>query len=150
MRQTLKTKRAMLVYQVGIANVFAVTSFNLADFGRDARRLLQSDFRTCESFARGLAVAGTLVSSAHCNQAGDIVNALWDEDLDSAPFSDKFHPVTSMAVSRPKDYTVRKTGDNYGLYFRGSLAESGIFATRKTALKHMQIAENERRAGGVK
>ena len=98
MRQTLKIQRAMLVYQAGIANVFAVTAFNLADFGRNARRLLQSDFRTCESFARGLAAAGTLVSSAHCNQAGDIAGSVWSEDLDGAPFSGKFHPVTSMRL----------------------------------------------------
>lgn len=44
------------------------------------------------------------------------------------------------------DYTVRKHGDNYGLYFRGSLAESGVFATKATTLKHKAIAENERRS----
>lgn len=43
------------------------------------------------------------------------------------------------------DYTVRKHGDNYGLYFRGSLVEAGVFATRATAMKHKTIAENERR-----
>ena len=46
----------------------------------------------------------------------------------------------------PDGYTVKKHGDNYGLYFRGQLCESGVFATRATALKHMRIAENERRA----
>jgi hypothetical protein len=40
-------------------------------------------------------------------------------------------------------YTIRKVGDNYGLYFNGQLVESGIFATRKTAEKHKAIAESE-------
>ena len=44
------------------------------------------------------------------------------------------------------DYSVRKTGGNYGLYFRGSLVEAGVFATRSTAEKHKRIAENERAA----
>lgn len=48
------------------------------------------------------------------------------------------------------DYTVRKVGDNYGLYFRGSLVESGLFATRKTAIKHMAIAENEHRRNATR
>lgn len=52
---------------------------------------------------------------------------------------------TETTGARP-DYTVRKTGDNYGLYFRGSLVESGVFATRVTAEKHKAIAESERRA----
>jgi len=86
-------KRAMLVYQAGIANVFEVECFNLHNFGRDAKRLLQSDFRTCESFARGLAAAGVLVATVHCNQAGDIAAAHWSDDLETAPFSDKFRPV---------------------------------------------------------
>ena len=51
----------------------------------------------------------------------------------------------TVAPAQP-DYTVRKTGDNYGLYFRGSLCESGVFATRATAMKYKAIAENERRA----
>jgi cytosine/uracil/thiamine/allantoin permease len=90
-----RVRRAVLVYQAGIANVFAVESFNMADYGREARRLLQYDFRTCEAFARGLAVAGVLVASAHCNMAGDIARAQWSEDLDAAPFSEQFRPVFS-------------------------------------------------------
>ena len=85
--------RAVLVYQGGIANVFAVTSFNMNDFGRDARRLIQSDFKTCESFARGMAAAGCKVASAHCNMAGDIAGQPWSTLLDAAPFSDQFRPV---------------------------------------------------------
>jgi hypothetical protein len=98
MRQQLKIKRAMLVYQAGIANVFEVKAFNLAPYGRGAKRLMQFDFRTCETFARGLAAAGTLVSTAHCNEAGDIAERTWSEQLDDAPFSDKFSPVVSMQV----------------------------------------------------
>ena len=84
---------AVLVYQAGIANVFAVASLNLADYGRDAVRLLQSDFKTCESYARGLRDAGVTVRSAACNMAGDIARQRWTEDLESAPFSESFSPV---------------------------------------------------------
>jgi hypothetical protein len=93
--------RYVLVYQAGIANVFRVTSFNLADYGRDAVRLVQSDFRSAEAFARGLAAAGGIVKSAACNRAGDITHEKWTDDLDSQPFSDKFHPVdSSKGLSR--------------------------------------------------
>jgi hypothetical protein len=89
-----KTNSAVLVYQAGIANVFEVECFNMCDFGRDARRILQADFRTCESFARGLAHAGYAVASAACNEAGDISKSdNWTVDLESAPFFDKFYPV---------------------------------------------------------
>lgn len=89
--RVLTTQRAVLVYQAGIANVFAVDSFNLSDYGREAYRLVQGSFRECEAFARGLAAAGVLVKSAGCNQAGDIINATWSEDL--GPFRDKARPV---------------------------------------------------------
>lgn len=85
--------RYMLVYQAGIANVFFVRAFNLADYGRDARRVLQSDFRTCEAFANGLVEAGATVKVAACNRAGDIARETWTEDLDAQPFSDKFGPI---------------------------------------------------------
>jgi hypothetical protein len=88
-----RLKYAFLVYQCGIANVFAVRCLNLSDYGRNARRLIQADFRSCETFAAGLAAAGAVVRSAVCNQAGDIVAATWSEDMESAPFSDKFCPV---------------------------------------------------------
>jgi len=87
------TKRAMLVYQAGIANVFEVESHNLADFGRDAKRLMQGDFYGCESFANGLAKAGYIVKSAACNMAGDIAKQKWSDDLDAQPFSESFRPV---------------------------------------------------------
>jgi hypothetical protein len=94
-----KVQRAVLVYQAGIANVFAVECFNMSEYGRDARRLIQSDFHTCEAFARGLAVAGVKVVSMQCNQAGDVVNAHWSDDLDNAPFSDKFHPINTLVAA---------------------------------------------------
>ena len=85
--------KIMLVYQAGIANVFEVRCFNLADYGRGAIRLMQADFSSCEYFAHGLAMAGLTVRTAACNQAGDIVDSHWSEDLEEQPFSDKFHPV---------------------------------------------------------
>ncbi len=44
----------------------------------------------------------------------------------------------------PQDYTIRKSGDNFALCFRGAVVESGIFATRKTAEKYKRLAEHER------
>jgi hypothetical protein len=85
--------RAFLVYQAGIANVFAVDCHNLNRFGRNARRLLQGAFQPCEYFARGLAAAGVIVRTAHCNEAGDITESRWSEDLDAAPFNESFRPV---------------------------------------------------------
>ena len=92
-------KRAVLVYQAGIANVFSVECFNLAPYGRDAKRLLQGTFQQCEWYARGLAAAGVPVTSMHCNQAGDISGSVWSEDLEAAPFSGSAVPVFAMRVS---------------------------------------------------
>lgn len=89
----MNRKRYCLVYQAGIANVFEVVSFNLSDYGRDAKRIMQSDFRDCETFCRGLIQASALVKSAGCNQAGDITNSHWTEDLNSLPFSEHFNPI---------------------------------------------------------
>ena len=92
-----KVSRAMLVYQGGIANVFSVASFNLADYGRDAQRIMQSDFHSCEMFTRGLARAGAIVMSAYCNEAGDIARSLWKDDhADEAPFWEQMNPVNSV------------------------------------------------------
>lgn len=85
--------KAMLVYQAGIANVFEVESFNLSDYGRNARRLLQHAFLPCEYFARGLKAAGVTVRVAHCNQAGDITNATWSEDMGEALFRESIRPI---------------------------------------------------------
>jgi hypothetical protein len=94
----LTVERAVLVYQVGIANVFHVTCFNLSDYGRDARRIMQADFRTCEAYAMGLRAAGTKVCTLACNMAGDIATRTWSTDLDAAPFSANFRPVFSKGV----------------------------------------------------
>lgn len=94
--KTLIRKRAVLVYQAGIANVFAVESFNLSDYGRDATRLLQSDFSTCAAFARGMKAAGTQVKVCGCNMAGDVTRAHWTDNLDELPFSDKFTKVDEI------------------------------------------------------
>lgn len=91
-------KRAVLVYQTAIANVFSVESFNMADYGRDAERLIQSDFRSCEIFARGMGAAGVVVMTAACNEAGDISKRTWTEDLDEQPFSHEFRPVTCNMI----------------------------------------------------
>ena len=86
-------KRAVVVYQGGIANVFEVTSFNLSDYGRDAKRLMQSDFYTCEVFARALGHAGYRIGSASCNMAGDIAKQKWVQGTTDCPFRDTAHPV---------------------------------------------------------
>ena len=89
----MKITKATLVYQAGIANVFAVDSFNLSPFDRNARRLIQYDFRTCENFAQGMAAMGCLVASAYCNEAGDISGRKWSENMDEMPFSESARPV---------------------------------------------------------
>jgi hypothetical protein len=99
----LNERKAVLVYQAGIANIFEVKCFNLSDFGRDAKRLVQSDFRTCETFARGLKHAGYLITSLYCNQAGDISFSHWDENLVNAPFHDNFRPVYSKSMAIPEE-----------------------------------------------
>ncbi len=84
-----------LIYQAGIANVFACRTANYGTFGREAKRLYQGDFRGAEVFARGI-VAGNakaLIFTGHCNKAGDIAEQPWSEDLDEAPFSEHFHPI---------------------------------------------------------
>jgi hypothetical protein len=89
-------RKYMLVYQAGLANVFRVSAYNLADYGRDALRVMQADFRSCETFARGLVEAGAGVKSAACNRAGDIIKETWTTDLKSQPFSDKCRPVNTQ------------------------------------------------------
>jgi hypothetical protein len=82
--------RIMLVYQAGIANVFKVDSFNLADYGRDALMIYQGDFRGAIMFAHGAGYAGAIVRTAGCNMAGDIEHQKWTQDFDLLPFSDQF------------------------------------------------------------
>jgi hypothetical protein len=85
--------KAMLVYQAGIANVFQVACFNLAPYGREAKRVYQGDFRGAEHLARGMGLAGVTVRTGACNRAGDIAEATWSENLEEQPFSDHFRPV---------------------------------------------------------
>lgn len=85
--------RFALVYQAGMANLFQVDCFNLNPFGRNAVRKYQGDFRTAEAMAFGAGLAGAIVHSLGCNQAGDITNATWSDDLESQPFSRGFFPV---------------------------------------------------------
>jgi hypothetical protein len=90
-----KIKFATLVYQGGIANVFShksekdLRSENATSDTRE--RLIQSDFKTCAAFVRGLQAAGIKVRAAWCNEAGDIINSFWHfSNFDNAPFYDKF------------------------------------------------------------
>lgn len=76
-----------LVYQGGIANVFAV------DAGGNRVRLLQHGFEPCYWFCKGLANAGKRVRTYSCNRAGDIITAAWTEGLDDCPFRDNAKPV---------------------------------------------------------
>jgi hypothetical protein len=95
----MEAKKYALVYQGGIANVFEVETLNLASSGRNAKRIMQSDFRTCETFCRGLAYAGEIIHSAYCNEAGDIKNRPWKAELEDAPFSVEFNPVFNKVVT---------------------------------------------------
>lgn len=88
-----KIKMAVLVYQGGIANVFAVNT--LAHFeDQNARRLTQGTFTSCVDFARGIAATGVPVRTRYCNQAGDIINFLWDNHKDDAPFQSEIVDIT--------------------------------------------------------
>ena len=80
--------KAVLVYQAGIANVFEVGSFNMASYGRGAKRLYQGDFRGAEMVCHGLEIAGATIAIAHCNMAGDIRGQHWSTDFATAPFAD--------------------------------------------------------------
>lgn len=93
MKSNTPIEYVVLVYQGGIANIFSVECLNMSQFGRNAKRLMQSDFSSCEHFAMGLAAAGVRVMSAACNEAGDIALSKWTTDLDNQPFSDSFRPV---------------------------------------------------------
>lgn len=88
-------RKAVVVYQAGIANVFLVENVFETHEGRGASRLAQSDFNSCEMYARGLKEAGFRIESAHCNMAGDVAAQKWNFDLSDAPFRDSMHPVYS-------------------------------------------------------
>ena len=88
-------RKAVLVYQAGIANVFLVENVFETHEGRNAHRLAQSDFNSCEMYARGLKYAGFRVESAHCNMAGDVAEQKWNFDLSEALFRESMHPIYS-------------------------------------------------------
>ena len=70
--------KIVLLYQCGIANVFRVNRFKRTAEGRNAVRLLQSDYHSCASFAAGAAAAGAMVRTEHCDLAGDVTDAPWN------------------------------------------------------------------------
>lgn len=84
----LKIQKAILVYQGGLANVFAVTGFDNNN-SRDAVRLCQGTFNQCLWYATALGRAGTIVRTMGCNVAGDCSDCVWTKDPSSLPFSDK-------------------------------------------------------------
>lgn len=90
----------MLVYQAGIANLFEVDCFNLASYGRSAKRIYQGDFKTAEAIAYGAGIAGGIVRTAACNMAGDISECTWTTNLEEQPFSEKFRPVNMGSLGR--------------------------------------------------
>lgn len=75
----------VLVYQVGIANLFDCTQYARPSC------ILQSDYRTCENVARGLCIAGASVIVSHCDMAGDCSLFDWQPGPGSL-WSDKKHP----------------------------------------------------------
>jgi len=91
----MNERRFVLVYQAGIANLFEVECFNMASFGRDARRLFQGSFNVAEYLARGIILGNSdaLVFSAYCNKAGDIKDADWETNLPDMPFFANAAPV---------------------------------------------------------
>jgi hypothetical protein len=66
--------RAILVYQVGIANVFKITN-------GFRTRLRQGDYRSCEDFYAGMLAAGMRGSVMHCDEVGDIALRYQEWDL---------------------------------------------------------------------
>jgi hypothetical protein len=88
--------RAVLVFQAGIANVFALTrqkdDDGIAYPGAPTlrRRVLQCDFQTASTYCRGLRDAGAKVRCAWCNECGDIIERKWSFNFDEhggPPFS---------------------------------------------------------------
>lgn len=93
--------RAVLVYQAGIANVFAVENIHPDPAKRlTTRPLVQGAFETCQAYANGLSAAGATVTSMACNEAGDIADRTWHEwDADGQnPFRESQNPVIPWTV----------------------------------------------------
>ena len=91
------SRKFVLVYQAGIANVFSVLAFTVKDEGRDAKRIYQGDFHTAEAQLHGMWLAGAKLGVAACNRAGDIAKAEWDTDIDEMPFRDGARPPVAYA-----------------------------------------------------
>jgi hypothetical protein len=90
----LQIEKAAIVYQGRIANVFSYRGNDPKSAeGRVAQRLIQSGFRACTMFARGLKAAGTEVITLAANVAGDVSLHDWTDNLDAQPFSDQFFMV---------------------------------------------------------
>ena len=86
-----------LVYQGGLANIFLhVPDRSLRidrnePVGSTREWVYQSDFRSCENFARGLIETGAVVRRAWANVAGDVALAHWHfTRFEDAPFCEKF------------------------------------------------------------
>lgn len=94
----LNQRKFVLVYQVGIANIFEVQCFNLSDYGREAKRIFQGTFQQAECICLGLGTGGHMIKSVHCNQAGDIICATWSENLEDAPFRHNMIPVDMNTI----------------------------------------------------
>jgi hypothetical protein len=97
-------RRAALVYQGGIANVFELRSPRdsnpeLAPFAGDPRgerkRLFQGAFATAHAYASGLKAAGVEVLTFGCNKPGDAALFDWvtPDEFDDLPFSTQLHRV---------------------------------------------------------
>lgn len=81
-----------LVYRAGIANVFEEKPYGRGEQIKTDRNCeMQADFRSCETFCRGLRKMGATVRVAWCNEAGDITDSFWRfSKFELAPFHDYF------------------------------------------------------------
>lgn len=84
------SNKFMLVYQNGIANVFRVDKFSRQHEGRNAVRILQTDFMSAQVYCHGVIAGGGEVRVAGLAAAGDISNRTWDSNRDTLPFHEEF------------------------------------------------------------
>lgn len=92
----MPSKKFILVYQAGIANLFEVDGFEPYPESRINQRVYQGDFRTAEAMARGMLMAGTSVRVASCNYAGDCSMIKWTPGVGACPFRDKANPPSTV------------------------------------------------------
>ncbi len=95
-------KRAVLVYQVGLANVFMVDPVVGADRIVGRRRMLQADYRSCELYAKGLRDAGSELEVAHCDEAGDVTRADWQPGAGDLWREKKYPPAQCLFEERER------------------------------------------------